>query len=263
MIWLLQTALADCTTPGSPDRIQASILAAEQAFDAMEVDAVLSHTDAVLKELSCLDAPVSPELMIAVHRAMGLRAKVEDHGDASRAKRAFAASRQLDPERPLPQHIATGPEFDIWRDFHAIPLQERAEQPLLTPRSGTVYVDGEATDTSAERWPMLFQYEDRKGNLTSTYAWPDDPLPKYPVKNPNTGPVTLGLASLALAGAGVGLMAYGWDGVQSTDNATTRSQYTARIYTGYALLGTAGGGLVIGNIWAMRNGQKMSTEDRR
>ena len=210
---LLPLLLATATTAWAacppPVDLTSALTSAEEAYKRRDPDAFLAAEADAEAALPCLDAPVDQDLAARIHRAIALRAFVEDRRDEERL--AFAAARWLRPSWTFPEDMVPLGQEER-QDYRAVPTDPRATEPVAEPKTARIYLDGQLAKERSSSWPTLAQIlED--GELTTAYLWPDDPLPPYTTRKTHrkiSGPTLLGAAGGGVAAVGLGMVGWAW-----------------------------------------------------
>lgn len=178
----LSAALASpppgCVAGTRPLDIAASVTAAESAYADLDAEGFARFTVHAREQLRCLETPLPPGDIAALHRLGALEAWLD--GDEQATLAALAASRMADPTQTLPSRLAPA-------DHPLRALYERAggtgESPPRTvpvPPDTTLYVDGALQPVPADR-PALLQLRGPDEQILRT-AWvpAGAPTPDWP-----------------------------------------------------------------------------------
>ncbi|MBT3219912.1 MAG: hypothetical protein HN348_12555 [Proteobacteria bacterium] len=222
-LFLPKTVLAVCTSNAFESEIQDLIAEAEAEYPKMDAGDFEPASRELLKTLECLEDVLQPQTAAAIHRIMGLRAKVVDD-DTGKARITFAAARRLDPQYTFPEEILGPSDPELINDYNAVPTNSFATENLRPPLDGKISMDGKGGDNRIVNWPTIYQLVDKKGIVEETfYLTPELRTPYYNAIPEGTlemdellldrviPAITAG-GSAALVGAGVSLIAMGaWD----------------------------------------------------
>ena len=279
LLLALQSAHAACTEGQLVETLDAGFRAYRQViedYSQANVDVMAGIARDAQQTLACLPRPPAAETMVKLHQVMGLSFRLEDKGNADRARLAFAAARVIDPRSALPVDIAPGPEEALYNDYYAVPLDPRPTERLPPPRRGTVYLDGVESRDIAANLPSLFQLTDRSGAMDASmtrYHLPGEALPDYPERRPFLAPGLAMTASAAVLGVGIyhvatGFVAYDecfvnddpdWSECKDPETQDEAwAQYAYHFPLGYSLMGVGGAGLIASGAWALVSRRQLS-----
>ena len=167
----------DCPQPVSVSELVVSLELAEAAQADADLVGLHASTDRATEQLACLQEPITRALAARFHRTLGLRLLLDREMDE--ARRAFAASRSIEPGYRFPETLVPqgNPVLD---EYHALPVENPALQQVPVPRQGYLLFDGREGSQRPVSWPAVVQLCDEDGAVLATsWAWPGDPLPEY------------------------------------------------------------------------------------
>ncbi len=172
--WSLGTAQAACDRAGLPPLLE-DLRQAEQAHADLDIPRLQAEADQALAAARCLDRVVPTGAAARLHRVVGLDAFTLQERD--RATRAFAAARSVDPSFDYPvSQIPAGHPLRTY--YAALPLDAGTTAEVHVGAGLRLYFDGQASTQRPLSWPSVAQVVGRDGEVISTtYLWPDDPLP--------------------------------------------------------------------------------------
>ena len=172
--WSLGTAQAACDREGLPPLLE-DLRQAEQAHRDLDIPRLQAETDQALAAVRCIDRVVPVLAAARLHRVVGLDAFTLQERD--RATRAFAAARSVDPVFDYPlSHIPAGHPLRTY--YTALPLDAGTSAEVTVPGDLRLYFDGKPSTQRPLSCPSVAQVVGQDGAVISTtYLWPDDPLP--------------------------------------------------------------------------------------
>lgn len=197
---------ADCPTASTTRSLQSSLDAAEAAFGRADVDAFGEAMGQVRGSVPCLGEKVPAPMAAQLHRLEGLAAFVDQQ--SSRAEQAFAAARRIEPTYTFPSAVVppANPVLELYGARDAGGPQEA----LPPPPAGETWLDGRAATARPTTQPGLLQVVLEGRPSSSTYLWPDDPLPYATSARPQrSGGGGGSVAVQATRYGGIGLAAVG------------------------------------------------------
>ena len=137
--WLSPIAAqAQCAEGTTTGRLTERVKQVERTWVDMDVERVRTAGDDLAQALSCVDEPLSPELVARVHRAFGLTRVVD--ADLDGAARSFWAARYADPELGMSDALA--PPGTPVRLLYEKPSPYVENVVLERPRRGSLLIDG-------------------------------------------------------------------------------------------------------------------------
>ena len=178
---LVSGALAqDCPEPVSATDLVRSLERAEQAFAAVDVPTFLAETDTLRGQLPCTRERIPRNVIASLQRTEGLRNFIDRTG--SRSEQAFAAARAIEPDYAFPDTLVPA-DHPILGSYDAIPVESGYYLSVPAPAEGYLHFDGRPGASRPLAWPAIIQVYGARGEvLTTTYVWPEEALPSYPVE---------------------------------------------------------------------------------
>jgi hypothetical protein len=260
-----------CTSSSFLTEVSAKIAEAERQYPLMDQGEFASASKAVLETVECLEDTLDPKLAAAVHRIMGLRARVVDR-DPNKARLSFATARRIDPNYAFPEEMI-GPKDREITDYTAVPTTSAAFEDLRPPVKGDISMDGKGGDKRLVNWPTILQLRNAKGMVLEThYLWPEHRTPYYEaipegklevdqlIMDRILPAITAGTSAAAI-GAGGAMMTVGlWDKTHVCEinedvNCTKGAKQRTIIGASLAVAGLAGFGLTAGILAVKVDGQ--------
>jgi len=232
-------AHAACTFDARPERLDRSLLAAETAYVALDVDAFQTAMTEVDFMVPCMVEPVSADVAVRLHRVRGLGRFIDS--DPQGARLSLQAARYLAPDYVFPEEVMPK-GFELRDVYEALPGEAVATQRLPRARGGEVFVDGVQVRERPADASALVQVFVAGDDPVSTYLGPTDPLPYYPGVDRTR---TALLASAATTSLGAAALYGGaWAAHGRLDRATNEDELQARQAQTNALVGAAGAAAV-------------------
>lgn len=182
LLQLSVASFATCPTPSATADLIASLDAAKAAFADLDVPSFRAAVARMEVQLPCTSDEVTRELSAEIHRMQGLLAFANQSPD--RAQSAFAAARGIEPEYRFPETLVPAGN-PLLSDYSALaPVSTQTAVPA--PGSGVLLFDGQLGGARPDHLPVLFQHINGEGTVAITsYLWPNDPLPGYPLSDTN------------------------------------------------------------------------------
>jgi len=208
VVWLLGVAIAQDCAPQPVAALDQALASAEAAFASADLPSFREAQAEAERVASCLGAPATVALSARMHRMEGLAAFFAE--DATRSAQAFGSARRLEPEFRFDSALVPpgNPLLEVYflQDPHGVPAE-----PLPAPADGELLLDGRVGEARPKAGPTLFQHQAGDQIAVSSYLWPIDPVPAYPLpaapvvapRRPARVPLAIAAAASAVLGAGL------------------------------------------------------------
>jgi len=167
-----------CDAPTDTAQLSRLLADAELAFTRLDIDAFNASTDALNKQVPCLQEQMPRSLAAEIHRYVGLKAVLSRDFDS--AAMAFAAARSVEPQYRFPASLVPdgNPIHDVYSQFD---MEAASDEEVPPPAQGQLKFDGTVGVARSTSWPTIVQLVDDEGSVTATvYVYPGDIMPSYP-----------------------------------------------------------------------------------
>ncbi len=163
-----QAQPVDCDRSATPSELSAELLAAEAAFEAMDLQGFESHQSAAMEVLPCLGQVLLPSDAAAVHRVQALGAFLAE--DRAGTVAAFRAVASAEPSWTPSDELA--PVGHPLREQHetARVLPPSPREEVVGTGGTTLYLDGSAEVGRPSDQPTVVQALSPRGDLVGS-AW--------------------------------------------------------------------------------------------